>query len=108
MEKSEALIIVAHPDDETIWMGGTILRNKDWKWTILSLTRGSDVDRKPKFENVCQIYNAKALISNLDDELLQPLDINDIINTIKASLSQKKYDFIFTHGKMANMGIFGI
>ena len=41
MEK-EALVIVAHPDDETIWMGGTILKNKNWKWTILSLCRASD------------------------------------------------------------------
>ena len=29
--KKECLIIVAHPDDETIWMGGNILRNKK-KW----------------------------------------------------------------------------
>lgn len=104
MEKSEALIIVAHPDDETIWMGGTIIRNKDWNWTILSLTRENDSDRRPKFERVCQIYNAKAIISDLDDTILEPLSLIDIINMIKTSLLQKKYDFVFTHGKNGEYG----
>jgi LmbE family N-acetylglucosaminyl deacetylase len=104
MEKSEALIIVAHPDDETIWMGGTIIRNKDWNWTILSLTRENDSDRRPKFERVCQIYNAKAIISDLDDTILEPLSLMDIIDKIKTSLLQKKYSFIFTHGKNGEYG----
>jgi LmbE family N-acetylglucosaminyl deacetylase len=104
MEKSEALIIVAHPDDETIWMGGTILRNKDWNWTIFSLCRATDSDRKPKFEKVCQIYNARAIISDLDDENLQPLNLNEIIERIKISLPKKSYDFVFSHGENGEYG----
>ena len=44
----KALIIVAHPDDETIWMGGTILKYTELEWTIYSLCRASDKDREPK------------------------------------------------------------
>ncbi len=100
----EALIVVAHPDDETIWMGGTILRNHDWKWTILSLCRADDSDRKPKFEEACKIYNAKALITGLDDESLNPLNKKEIIEKIKEILPKKDYDIIFTHGENGEYG----
>jgi LmbE family N-acetylglucosaminyl deacetylase len=29
-------IIVAHPDDETLWAGGTILNHPSWKCFIIS------------------------------------------------------------------------
>ena len=83
VKKIKALCIVAHPDDETIWMGGKILKEKDWDWTILSLCRGDDRDRMPKFKKVCRIYGAKAVISDLDDEKLNPLAVSEIINKIK-------------------------
>ena len=57
----KASIVVAHPDDETIWMGGTILKNKYWDWTIISLCRKNDPDRMPKFKKVCAYYGAKAI-----------------------------------------------
>ena len=78
-----ALVIVAHPDDETIWMGGTILKNKNWKWTILSLCRKNDADREPKFMEVCSFYGAEGIISDLDDEKLKPLQVNEVIKKIK-------------------------
>jgi LmbE family N-acetylglucosaminyl deacetylase len=42
-------VIVAHPDDETLWAGGTILSHPSWQWFIVCLCRGSDKDRAPKF-----------------------------------------------------------
>ena len=60
-KKKEALCIVAHPDDETIWVGGTILKNKDFNWTILSLCRKNDLGRAPKFRKVCKFYKAKSI-----------------------------------------------
>jgi len=104
MEKSEALIIVAHPDDETIWMGGMILRNNNWKWTIISLCRANDLDRKPKFDRVCGIYNANGFISDLDDEVLHPIRLNEIVDRIKNLISKKNYKFIFTHGENGEYG----
>jgi len=35
-------IIVAHPDDETLWAGGTILNHPYWKFFITCLCRTND------------------------------------------------------------------
>jgi len=104
MKENEALVIVAHPDDETIWMGGTILRNKDWNWTILALCRANDSDRRPKFEKACKMFNAKALIADLDDEHLKPVSLQEIIDLIKGILPEKYYDAVFTHGANGEYG----
>jgi len=101
-EKKEALCIVAHPDDETIWMGGTIMKNKDFNWTIISLCRKNDPDRAPKFKKVCNFYKAKSIISDLEDEKLKPFSAFQI--KIKSLLPKFNYDFIFTHGENGEYG----
>ena len=97
--KITALVIAAHPDDETIWMGGTILKRKDWNWTIISLCRASDKDREPKFRKVCKYYNAKSIILDLEDDKLEPIDIKEIVNLLKSNLKVFDYNYIFTHGE---------
>lgn len=103
-QMKEALVIVAHPDDETIWAGGMILKNSQWDWTIISLCRKNDSDRMPKFLGVCNFYKANAIISDLDDEKLEPLPIKEIIEKIKLLLPKNKYDYIFTHGENGEYG----
>ena len=53
-KNANALIIVAHPDDETIWSGSVILRYPKINLTIFSLCRRHDKDRYPKFLKVCK------------------------------------------------------
>src|SRR3989344_5128167 len=103
MKVITAACIVAHPDDETIWMGGTILQKSEWKWTIFSLCRANDKDRMPKFRKVCKIYRAEAIISDLDDEKLRPLQNDVVQNKILKKLPMVKYNYLFTHGEYGHI-----
>ncbi|MEA1963234.1 MAG: PIG-L family deacetylase [Patescibacteria group bacterium] len=105
-DNKSAIAIVAHPDDETIWMGGTIARNKKIAWTIFSLCRASDRDRAPKFKRVCEHYGAKSIIADLDDE--GKLSLQEAKQKTKKIILEKiafnKFDYIFTHGANGEYG----
>ena len=64
-------IIVAHPDDETLWAGGTILSTPSWQWFIVCLCRGNDEDRAPKFFKALKILKSEGVMGNLDDGLIK-------------------------------------
>lgn len=99
LKNGRALIVVAHPDDETIWAGGVLLRYKNISWTIFSLCRKDDKDRMPKFLLATKFYKVCGIISDLDDEgnLSAQKSISGIKKRIRNELAEKKFDYIFTH-----------
>ena len=106
LKTGKALVIVAHPDDETIWMSGTIMKNPQINWTILSLCRASDADRAPKFKKVCHFLKAKPLITDLDDENKISLKriLQEITKIIIKQIDKREFDYIFTHGANGEYG----
>jgi len=93
-----AAVIVAHPDDETLWCGGAMLANPQINWTILTLCRKSDPDRSPKFFKAAGRYNATGIMADLDDGPGQlPLAGAEIQRTILENLPKKDFDLILTH-----------
>ena len=91
-------VIVAHPDDETLWAGGTLLLRPDSCWTVVTLTRKSDSDRAPKFHQALKRYGARGIMGDLDDGPEQkPLPIIDVENAILDLLPSQRYDLILTH-----------
>jgi LmbE family N-acetylglucosaminyl deacetylase len=91
-------LVVAHPDDEALWAGGTILMHPFWNWFILTLCRGNDPDRAPKFHRVLGIFRAKGEMGDLDDGPEQlPLDENRVKATVLELLPDKHFDMLITH-----------
>ena len=91
-------IIVAHPDDETLWAGGTIMSHPFWKCFIVCICRASDKDRAPKFYKVLKILKAEGTMGDLDDGPDQnPLNKQMVEQTILDLLPVRLFDLIITH-----------
>jgi hypothetical protein len=91
-------IIVAHPDDETLWMGGTMLMHPDYEWTVVTLCRKSDPDRAPRFYKALMKFNARGVMGDLDDGPEQvPLSSRNVQDNILSLLPSDRFDLIFTH-----------
>jgi LmbE family N-acetylglucosaminyl deacetylase len=91
-------VIVAHPDDETLWAGGTILNHPSWNWSIVTLCRASDGDRAPRFHQAQQVLGATGKMGDLDDGPEQkPLDETEVQRTIQKLLPQQHFDLVISH-----------
>jgi len=97
--KSKSIaVIIAHPDDETLWAGGTILSHPSNKWFIVSICRASDTDRSAKFYRTLKLLKAEGVMGDLDDGPTQePLDEKELEETILKLLPEKHFDLIITH-----------
>lgn len=94
----DVAVIVAHPDDETLWAGGTILSHQAWNCFILSVCRGNDTDRASKFYNALEVFKAEGIMGNLDDGKDQkPLDEKEVEQTILGLLPAKHFHLIISH-----------
>jgi len=100
--KSETIksvaIIVAHPDDETLWAGGTILSHPTWKCFVVCLSRASDKDRAPRFYKALKELKSEGIMGDLDDGPEQHLlNENEIESAILKLLPNSHFDLIITH-----------
>jgi len=100
--KSETIksvaIIVAHPDDETLWAGGTILSHPTWKCFVVCLSRASDKDRAPRFYKALKELKSEGIMGDLDDGQEQHLlNENEIESAILKLLPNSHFDLIITH-----------
>ena len=92
-------VIVAHPDDETLWAGGTLLMQPGWHRRIVTLCRAGDMDRAPKFRRALQCYRAEGEMADLDDSPEQaPLPHALLEDTVVRLLGPGPFDILLTHG----------
>ena len=96
---STVCVIVAHPDDETLWAGGIILMNPEWDCKVFTLCRASDPDRAPKFYNALQQLGASGYMADFDDGTEQiPLSESEVRQAILDYINKNHFDLILSHG----------
>lgn len=101
------LVCVAHPDDETLFFGGTILQNaRKSKWRVVCSTDGNaDNDgarRKKQFETACKMLGVKQLDwVGLPDRYEQRLDTNSLEAYLRKLPAPAA---IYTHGVLGEYG----
>jgi LmbE family N-acetylglucosaminyl deacetylase len=92
-------VIVAHPDDQTLWAGGTMLMHSEAKWQVITLCRGSDRERSEKSFRALEMFNASGAMGDMDDSPDQSaLSDREVQKTILSLLAPVRFDLIITHG----------
>lgn len=95
----EVAVVVAHPDDETLWVGGTLLMERDWNCRILGLCRAGDSDRAPKFQKAIACFNGAGELRDCDDGPEQrPLPRAEMFRVIGGWAASFSFDLVITHG----------
>lgn len=92
------VMLVAHPDDETLWGAGIIMRYPgDWTVICASIPQ-IDPIRAQKFKDACEVLGAfPVVIDKIEDMANEPMKgLEDI------DLSE--YDHIVTHGEWGEYG----
>ena len=73
LDRAEKLMIVAHPDDETIWGGGHLLQDTG-RYLVVCITAGTDSVRDEELKNamaICQAQYLKLGFPDLDRQQKQ-------------------------------------
>ena len=101
------LMIVAHPDDETLWGGANLFKSS---YFVVCLTNGYNLGRAEDFRRILKFTNNSGIILNYPDLIENDVrdDWSDVKNGILKDLSiilnYKNWDKIVTHGPDGTTG----
>ncbi|MDO4863976.1 MAG: PIG-L family deacetylase [Ruminococcus sp.] len=103
---TDKLMIVAHPDDETLWGGAHLL---DGGWLVVSLTHGSDPVRSAEFsEAVTESGNTPLMLSYPDKVNLRRDGWDEVAGGIESDiatlLQYREWQTVATHNPAGEYG----
>jgi len=96
------LMVVAHPDDESLFGGAQLILEHDWK--VVCVTNGNNSVRRSEFEEVMQVTNSQFEIWDFLDRLYIPLKEEQLKIELLRVTSEKKWDKIVTHNSIGEYG----
>lgn len=95
--KKQIAVIVAHPDDETLWTGGTLLSHPSWQVFIACLCGKTDLGKAEKFSRALAVFGAAGKIEDMDGHQQWPLPEKHIQQKVLHLLPHKAFDLVITH-----------
>ncbi len=106
IDSTTKLMIVAHPDDDTIW-GGSHLIDDDY--LVVCITCGTDQTRVKEFEKVMKETNDSYIMLDYPDKTDGKRDnwnsvYDKITNSLKTIIDYKDWDTIVTHNPDGEYG----
>ena len=105
-QENENLMIVAHPDDETIWGGAHLIEGN---YTVLCITNGNNKERKTEFKKAIKLTHSKGIILSYPDKTNGKRDNwnsskKKITKEIKKIIQSKNWNLIVTHNPDGEYG----
>lgn len=99
-------MIVAHPDDETLWGGGALDDCPPWTWHIICCTEPRDTSRVEKFSEALSVLAATGQILPIEDstEQMKDSDLSAISQATESFARNNKVVEILTHGRRGEYG----
>ena len=106
IEKYNNLMIVAHPDDETLWGGANLIKDD---YFVVCLTNGYNKPRANDFMKIMKFTNNSGIILDYPDVQDNIRDDwseveNGIINDLSMIINYKYWNKIVTHEPEGNSG----
>ena len=100
------IMIVAHPDDETLWGGSNLFKDN---YFVVCLTNGYNLDRANDFRKILKFTNNNGMILNypdVEDNIVDDWsEVNiGIMKDLSIILSYKNWEKIVTHGPEGTTG----
>jgi LmbE family N-acetylglucosaminyl deacetylase len=95
------LMIVAHPDDESLFGGAQLITEDNWK--VICVTNGDNQTRRKEFENVMYITGSDFEMWDYMDQYHIPLDEKRLILDLKRVLDEP-WEKVVTHNEHGDYG----
>lgn len=99
------IMIVAHPDDETLWGGMTLAL--DPRWCVVCLTHASDKSRAKAFRRAMSQFNVSAEIFDIPDRKEHspyPEDLDLLTGIVYGLVTRENVTDVMTHGPDGEYG----
>ena len=105
VRQASRLMVVAHPDDETFWGGGTLAAGSDW--AVICLTHADNRVRRRAFRRAMKVLGAPSIILDLPDRKehgIPPEDSTWIADQVSSFVNAGHVAQVMTHSPDGEYG----